>query len=258
MKKLLIVFIVLLTTANTYSQDFSKFEKHLYVDGNDTLPYRLLLPENFNPKTKYPFVLFLHGSGEKGNDNELQLVHGAALFLDSLNRINYPAIVVFPQCPKTSSWAQLTVYYDSMAKKRMFNFPETSEPTIAMAMLMKLTRKLIKEYKVDKKKIVVGGLSMGGMGTFEIVSRSPGLFAAAFPICGGGNPGWAPRMKSTAWWIFHGAKDDQVPADNSQRMVNALEAAQAQVSFTFYPNANHNSWDAAFAEKELMKWMLSR
>lgn len=99
---------------------------------------------------------------------------------------------------------------------------------------------------------------MGGMGVFELVKRMPKTFAAAFPICGGANPVTASRMKKTSWWIFHGAKDDVVPPHHSEDMVAALKKANAKVKFTLYPNANHNSWDSAFAEPELLSWLFTQ
>jgi predicted peptidase len=99
---------------------------------------------------------------------------------------------------------------------------------------------------------------MGGMGTFEVVNRNPNVFAAAFPLCGGANPATAKNIKNTAWWIFHGAKDDVVLPSHSQNMLTALQAEGASVGFTLYPHANHNCWDAAFAEPELLKWLFKQ
>ena len=116
----------------------------------------------------------------------------------------------------------------------------------------------MKEYRIEKKQVYVGGLSMGGMGTFEMVKRNPKVFAAAIPICGGGNTAWVNQLKKSKWWIFHGAKDDVVPPYLSQQMADALKANGASVKFTLYPNANHNSWDAAFAEPDLLTWLFSQ
>ena len=102
------------------------------------------------------------------------------------------------------------------------------------------------------------GLSMGGMGTFELVRRKPGVFAAAIPICGGANPATAKQLRKTTWWVFHGAKDDVVLPGFSENMVAALKKAKANVQFTLYPNANHNSWDPAFAEPNLLRWLFAQ
>ena len=99
---------------------------------------------------------------------------------------------------------------------------------------------------------------MGGMGTFEMVARNPELFAAAVPICGGANPASVAQMKNTNWWIFHGAKDDVVPPDLSRQMHDAILKVNANVKLTMYPEANHNSWDSAFAEPELLPWLFAQ
>ena len=257
MKKIVVALSCLLILGlHLTAQDLSLYQKHLYISGNDTLPYRLLLPENYDASKKYPLIYFLHGSGERGNDNEAQLIHGSKLFLKDDIRKNYPAIIVFPQCPAKSSWSNVDFKIEN--GKRNFYFKEDGEPTIAMKLAQELVHKIIREYPVQKKQIYVGGLSMGGMGTFEIVRRNPKLFAAALPICGGAAPATAAKMKKTKWWVFHGAKDDAVPPELSEKMVKALQEAKATVKFTLYPEANHNSWDAAFAEPELLSWLFSQ
>lgn len=254
-KFLLIVLLGFISVAR--AQDLSLYEKSFYTNGTDTMPYRLLLPENYDIAKKYPVVFFLHGAGERGNDNELQLVHGAKLFLKEEVRKNFPAIIVFPQCAANSFWATIDFKMDSNGK-RIFSFPQSGEPTIAMKLAQELLMKIIKTYPVEKKQIYAGGLSMGGMGTFEIVQRNPKLFAAAIPICGGGNTATASTLKKTKWWVFHGAKDDVVPPKLSEDMVKALKDKKAIVKFTLYPDANHNSWDSAFAEPDLLPWLFSQ
>lgn len=239
------------------AQDFSLYEKKLFVRGKDTMPYRMLFPENYNPKKSYPIVFFLHGAGEKGSDNETQLVHGSKLFLLDSIRKKYPAIVVFPQCSPQSFWSNVKFKSDPVTKKRSFEFIAGGEPTVAMSMLMDLTKGLIKHYAVKKKQVYVMGLSMGGMGAFEIAGRMPGLYAAAVPICGGGSTLTAKALKKTGWWVFHGGKDDVVSPAYSDSMVAALKTVGAEVKYTLYPDANHNSWDAAFAEPGLLHWLFS-
>jgi predicted peptidase len=257
MKKSLILwllFIVVFQTAR--AQADSLYEKHWLIEKQDTLPYRLLIPKNYNPTVKYPIVIFLHGAGEKGSDNEAQLAHGSALFLNDSVREKFPAFILFPQCSKNSSWVKAQVTEDA-AKKRNFNFIVDGEPTISMKLLIQLIETLKKDYNLDRSRFYVGGLSMGGMGTFELVNRKSGEYAAAFPICGGGNAITAPQLVKTKWWIFHGLKDDVVPPELSQTMADAIKAKGGKVKLTLYPEANHNSWDPAFAEKELLPWLFS-
>ncbi|HSN62327.1 MAG TPA: prolyl oligopeptidase family serine peptidase [Ferruginibacter sp.] len=258
MKKIFfIITCLLLPVVLLKAQTNNVFEKHWLVQGTDSLPYRLLLPENYDATKKYPLVFFMHGAGERGNDNEKQLIHGAKLFLREDTRKNYPAIVVFPQCPQNSFWSNVSFRADSLGK-RSFVFKADVAPTIAMKMANALLHQIIQQYPVQKKQVYIGGLSMGGMGTFEMVYRNPKLFAAAVPICGGGDPAIAKKVKKTKWWVFHGAKDDVVPPACSQEMVTALQAVNANVKFTLYPNANHNSWDAAFAEPGLLSWLFAQ
>jgi len=254
--KLSLVIVLLFIGLFAKAQDKSLYKKEIYVSGNDTLPYRILLPLNYDASKKYPLILFLHGAGERGNDNEKQLVHGSSLFLRDSIREKYPAIVLFPQCPENSFWSNVHRFDDKHGEERHV-FQTGGEPTVAMVLVQQLLKKIIQEYPVEKKQVYVGGLSMGGMGTFEIVWRNPKLFAAAFPVCGGASVTYAKRLKDVHWWVFHGAKDDIVVPQFSQRMVTALEDIHADVKFTLYPEANHNSWDSAFAEPELLPWLFS-
>ncbi len=255
--KLSIAFVFLLACFFTKAQDKSLFKKEMYVSGGDTLPYRILLPLNYDATKKYPLILVLHGAGERGNDNEAQLVHGSYLFLKDSVREKYPAIVVFPQCPANSFWSNAEFKFDSVTNKGHLLFRADGEPTIALKLAQELLYKLINDYPVNRKQVYVGGLSMGGMGTFEIVRRNPKLFTAAFPICGGGAVATAPAIKKVKWWVFHGDVDSVVPASLSQEMVDALKAAGADVKFSLYPGVDHNSWDNAFAEPELLPWLFS-
>ncbi|MCU0395462.1 MAG: alpha/beta hydrolase-fold protein [Chitinophagaceae bacterium] len=260
MKNKWLLVLVLLTAAYVSpAQDLGLYQKKMLLCGSDTLPYRLLLPENFDPEKAYPLVVFLHGAGERGNNNEAQLTHGGKLFVRSDIRQQFPAIVVFPQCPANSFWSNVNWTYDSVTKKRDFLFPEEGEPTYAMLMVMQLVREIQKQYKVKQDQRYVMGLSMGGMGTFELVKRMPNTFAAAIPICGGSHPANARFMKQTAFWIFHGDADGVVPVALSRQMAEALQQyyTAADMQLTIYPGVNHNSWDNAFAEKELLPWLFS-
>jgi predicted peptidase len=253
-RKLVFLFLVLLSSSVSKAQSLNLYLKKWLIEDHDTLPYRLLLPKDFNPSKAYPLILFLHGAGERGNDNEKQMIHGSGLFLKNDIRDQFPAIVVFPQCAENSYWSNVK-FITNDSGKRKFEFQKEGELTKAMDLVQKLMKQLLQEYRIEKKQIYVGGLSMGGMGTFEIVRRNPKMFAAAFPICGGANPATAKKLKKTAWWVFHGAKDNVVPPEYSEQIVAALMKQKASVKFTLYPDANHNSWDVAFAEKDLIPWL---
>ncbi|MHB1178295.1 MAG: carboxylesterase family protein [Daejeonella sp.] len=235
------------------AQDKSLYSKEVFIKGGDTLLYRLLLPENFDPSKKYPVLLFLHGAGERGNDNEAQLTHGSKLFLSEKVRKEYPAIVVFPQCPKDDFWANVKIGNTG----DRFDFQKGGDPGKSMKLLTGLTDRFRSLKYADKDKFYVGGLSMGGMGTLELLRRKPKTFAAAFSICGGDNIENAKKYKRVPLWFFHGGKDNVVPSEKSKVVVAELERLKAPVKLTIYPEANHNSWDAAFAEPELLSWLLS-
>ncbi len=238
------------------AQDLSTYQKKIFVKNGDSIPYRLLLPKDYDPSEKYPLLLFLHGSGERGNNNEAQLVHGSNLFLKGEVRNKHKAIVVFPQCAANSSWARIDVVGND--QNREFVFFEDAEATKDMVLLEGLLKNLKKNYKLDKKRMYVGGLSMGGMGTFELVRRNPKMFAAAFPICGGANPNISSKLKKLDWWVFHGDADSVVAEKYSAQMVEAMKSLGVNTKYTVYPGVGHNSWDNAFAEPELLSWLFSK
>lgn len=258
MKKLLFftITISLAISHNLSAQNLNEYQYKQYIKGTDTLPYRILYPENFNPDNKYPVLFFLHGAGERGNNNTSQLVHGGELFLNKKIRKNFPAIVIFPQCPKDSYWSNVQI--TSNQGKRSFNFKKGGEPTKAMKLVLNLIKKVRSENYIDDDRVYAGGLSMGGMGTFELLRRKPRYFAASFSICGGDNVANVKKYRKVPLWVFHGAKDDVVDPSLSDRVVKELKRLGAKdVRHTIYPNANHNSWDPAFAEPELLPWLFS-
>ena len=161
--KLLSLFCVLVFVGVINGQEY---EKRRYITQNDTLPYRLLLPDNYNPKKSYPLLVFLHGAGERGNDNEKQLLHGSDLYTSDIFRKNYPAIVVFPQCPKNSYWASVQKNKSKKLEKR-FNFEKNLKVFHTQEVLELFMYDLEKSFNIDSSSRYLGGLSMGAMGTFE-------------------------------------------------------------------------------------------
>lgn len=257
MRILLILSLLFLLScgSKSTSENMQAFEKMDFTDSSGALPYRILFPENYDKEKRYPLILILHGAGERGSDNEAQLTHGASLFLKKELREKYQALVVFPQCPEESYWSNVEKTGSMMFSE--FSFKEDGEPTMAMVQLQNLLSDLKNTYKIDEGRIYAGGLSMGGMGTFEIVRRNPNVFAAAFAICGGAHPNTANKIKSVPWWVFHGDEDMIVDYEHSQHMVRALKKEGADVKFTTYKGVNHNSWENAFAEPELIPWLFS-
>jgi len=248
--------ILLLLPFTLEAQTKNDFKKEHFISENDTLNYRILYPENFSEEKEYPVVLVLHGAGERGNDNEAQLVHGSGLFLKAEIRKEFPAIVIFPQAPKDDYWAKVEVKRDTMPFQ--FDFKNKEKPTKSLDLVMKLMDSLVAKKFVNDKQVYVGGLSMGGMGTYEILYKKPEMFAAAFAICGGANPEIASDYQDGLnIWIFHGEKDDVVPSELSKDMARAINHHGGNAKLSLYPNDNHNSWDSAFAEPYLLSWLFS-
>jgi len=253
------IFLLLFqVTANLNAQDLNQYEKKVYASPSGlSLPYRILYPENYDRTKKYPLILFLHGAGERGNDNEKQLTHGSKLFLTEENHRNFPAIVIFPQCPTESYWGNVQI--DRSTSPITLTFDYSKPETVALQSAISLVKEIAKAEGVDKKRIYITGLSMGGMGTFEAVYRNPKLFAAATPICGGGDAArYDKRVAKIPFRVFHGSADAVVDVKHSRQMVEKLRTMKVSVNYTEYPNVNHNSWDNAFAEPDFLSWMFSK
>lgn len=253
MKKILLISIafILLTSINAYSQ----FVNGMFMQNGYTLPYKVSFPDNYDSTKQYPLVVFLHGAGERGSDNEKQLVHGKSFLLDN-TKSKFPAIVIAPQCPADNYWAN--VRSNTVGAKRAFTFGVNDEATAPMKTLISLVEDWLSSGKIDKSMVYVGGLSMGGMGTLEIVWRMPGTFAAAFPICGGGDVSKTKKFaKKTAIWLFHGDNDGVVPPVNSSRFYETLKSQGCDVKFSIFAGVGHNSWDNAFKEEALFPWLFS-
>jgi len=240
------------------AQDLSLFQYEHFVQDSNVLNYRILYPKNFDTSKQYPLILFLHGRGESGDDNESQLIHGGKLFLDNYNSEAFPCIVVVPQCPKDDYWSNVKRDYSKPGLDK-FKFRRMCKPTNALKSVIALMDNITKNTYIKKDQIYVGGLSMGGMGTFDILKWRADMFAAAFPICGGGHPKSVKKYADkVAFWIFHGGEDDVVHPYFSLSMLTALQKQRADVKLTYFEHDNHNSWDSTFAESQLLPWLFSK
>jgi predicted peptidase len=256
--RILFSFALLFLFKALSAQDLSSFSKAVYTSPiGEQLPYRILYPKGYDKSKKYPLVLLLHGGGERGNDNEKQLTHGAALFLTDENRTKFPAIVIVPQCPTDSYWGNVNLDRSTSPITLGFDYTRAITPPLKNA--IGLVQKISKEEAVDSKRIYITGLSMGGMGTFEAVYRYPKLFAAAIPICGGGDTvHYDKRVKKIPFRVFHGDADAVISVNESRSIVKKLEALKVSVIYKEYPAVNHNSWDNAFAEPDFLSWMFAQ
>ena len=200
-----------------------------------SLKYWLYLPEDYGKaEKKWPLMMFLHGIGERGDDLNRVNANGIAKLVAEGKE--FPFILISPQCPGDVFWTDIT---DG---------------------LVGLVDDVAKNYDVDTSRLYVTGLSLGGFGTWRLIETYPDKFAAAAPICGVGNDMIAfHRLKKLPIWVFHGAKDNVVPVEQSQRMVDAIKrAGNENIKFTVYPEAWHDSWTEAYNTPELYEWFLEQ
>lgn len=258
MKRIIFLFLLLISFGFAKAQDFNLYKKELFIKGADTLRYRIMYPESYNSKMSYPLVLFLHGAGERGRDNEQQLDLGADLFLKDSVRKQFPAIVIFPQCPKDSLWNKFPAAKPdtTIAYNRGMNKLALSTPERLVKLLMD---SLVKNKIADKKRIYIGGLSMGGFGTYDLIIHYPKYFAAAISICGQTNVQlYSEKAARIPLWIFHGADDNVIDPAPNRRLIKVMQGIGAKnAKYTEYPGVMHNSWNNAFAEPELLPWLFS-
>lgn len=231
--------------------DTTLFEARMYVEGNDTLPYRLYRSVKAESMTEaVPLVVFLHGAGERGNDNTAQLLHCIRFFLEDSVTAKYPFLLMVPQCPNEQRWVNTD-----------WTLPEhqmEEEPTAQMKAVFSLIDCFNGCGITDADRVYICGISMGGFGVWDALQRRPETFAAAIAICGGGDPAYAKGMKDTPVYIFHGKKDKLVKPIRSEQMYKALRGVgNTEAVFVSYPEAGHLCWDKAFSTSGIFKWLFS-
>ena len=247
------VEVTLNATATAVSLErapLSDYHSQMYLSkSNRTLGYRWLEPKEQEEGRLYPLVLFLHGAGERGEDNALQLVHVVPKFLETEVRQKYPCFVAAPQCPAGEQWVNTP--WGNLSHAMM------PSPSDAMTMVMELLDDLVLDYPIDPERIYLMGISMGGYGVWDLLSRCPRRFAAAVPICGGADVNQASAIATTSVWAFHGGCDTTVPTSRSRDIVAALKRLDAPVEYTEYPGCGHNSWSPAIEEPKILPWLFS-
>jgi len=211
--------------------------------GGFTLPYRLVRPPGYTATTttKYPLVVFLHGSGESGTDNRLQISKNigtntpGSVFTTTANETKFPTFFIAPQTPTA------TIGWNSGSK--------------SLVAALKLITALEAEFSIDTNRIYITGLSLGGMGTYTAIQENPHMFAAAIPMSGHGDPTVAATIARIPIWDFHGAMDPSVDVAGSRDMIAALRAAGGMPRYTEYPNGMHDIWFQAYNTADLLPWM---
>ena len=207
-------------------------EKNLTTNYEQTVSinYLLYLPKNYNSKDKFPLMMFLHGSGERGSNLELVKKHGPPKLIDQGK--DFPFIIVSPQCPNGIRWKTHT--------------------------LIALLDDIIRNYNVDENRIYITGLSMGGYGTWKLANEIQERFAAIIPICGWGDSWTICEIGDLPVWAFHGAKDNVVNPQKSKELVDAIIACKGNAKLTIYPEANHDSWTQTYDNPEIYEWLLKQ
>lgn len=227
------------------------FEPREYAAENgDVLKYRLLKPAEFDPEAKYPLVVFLHGAGERGEDNTAQLKHCLSEFCRPERREKFACYVLAPQCPKDQKWLDV----DWRVKDPQYP-DHISRP---LELTMAVVDAMLADAAVDKQRVYFIGLSMGGFGTWDAMLRRPELIAAAIPICGGGATAEVQKFKHIPIWCFHGDADQAVSVEKSREMVAALKAAGGSPRYTEYPGVQHDSWTRTMANEEVFEWLFAQ
>ena len=214
--------------------------------------YRLLRPATIEPETRYPVILFLHGAGERGDDNERQLAHFPTWMAEASLRSSRPCFLVAPQCREKHAWSAF-----DWETKRAAALPDTPT-TDGAAAIAALEAVLASEPAADPDRIYLTGLSMGGYGSWELAARTPRRFAALLPICGGGDEASAANIAPLPTWCFHGDADPLVPVDLSRSMIAALKAAGGTPVYSELRGIGHDSWTPAYTNPAVLDWLFAQ
>lgn len=223
------------------------FLARTYTGGTgETMPYRLFIPAAAARARALPLIVYLHGGGGAGNDNLKQIsggnTAGTHVWTTKEMQARHPAFVVAPQIPGGRQWGA----------------PSSDELAPDAKLVLDLVAALSKEFAIDADRIYITGQSLGGRGTWDLVSKRPDFFAGAIPVCGQANATRIKAARDVAIWAFHGAKDPVVPVAASRDLVAALKSAGSRVKYTEYPDVEHNAWVRAFAERELPDWLFAQ
>jgi predicted peptidase len=212
--------------------------------------YRLLAPAAPVAGERYPLVVFLHGAGERGRDNDKQLKYLPTWMAEPALRERHPCFLLAPQCREGERWVDVS-WAD---KKSLPQGPPTTDMLAAIAAIQAVSSR----EAVDPARIYLTGLSMGGYGTWDLAARQPERFAAILPICGGGDEATAPRLAKLPIWCFHGDADTVVPVERSRRMIEAVRAAGGNPKYSELPGVGHDSWTPAYRDPTVLDWLFAQ
>lgn len=211
----------------------------------ESLPYQFF--QSSEVKEAVPIILFLHGAGQRGNDNYEQKCHGFNDIVKYSQENNKPCYILAPQCPLEMQWV------NTDWTKESHRIPEF--PSLPLKLALELLQQKINELNVDRQRVYICGLSMGGYGTWDAITRKPDLFAAALPVCGGGDVTKAVEITHIPLWTVHGDVDDVVPVSRSRDMVSALQEAGGSPTYTEHKGAGHDVWSRTFKDNNMLNWL---
>ncbi len=227
--KIILFFLPLFVFAQNDQKTLSK-----NITKNISVNYILHFPDNYKKqKQDWPLIVFLHGSGERGDDLSKLGIHGPLKYAENGNKLG--AVILAPQCPEKEVWD--------------------------MDVLSTLIKEVVLKHRINFTRVYLTGLSMGGYGTWELALEHPEMFAAIAPICGRINYTFIEnirKLKDKPIWVFHGGKDEVVPVSNSERIIKALKNVGAHPKYTVYPNAGHDSWSKPYSDPDFYSWLLSQ
>lgn len=228
-------------------------EAHVYTSkSGQTMPYRLFVPKDRDPKKTYPLVFFLHGAGSRGNDNLRHLRPWFAGWIDDAVQNEHPCFILMPQCPAGQQWV------DTPWKEGSYSLEEVPISN-AMILAKEVFDNVVAENPIDESRIYVVGLSMGGYGAWNFIMRYPDLVAAAVACCGAGDPTMACKIKELPIWAFHGDMDKIVPFEGSKDMVDAIKKEGGDnIKFTVYKDFGHQAHKRAWRSKKLVEWLFKQ
>ena len=247
MKKLYATFLLLVVAfsmiprAHAVDVRNSLGEDYEHEETGETIPYRLVLPDVYDETYKFPLVVFFHGAGERGRENERQLDNCVQQIADNMPK----AIILVPQCSHNNQWVDTPWGDGSYSVEEVLESDE-------MIAVMDLIQQIMQEYSVDKNCVYAAGISMGGYAVWDAMIRHNELFAAGVAVCGAGDPSKAEILKDTPMFVYHGTADDVVPVSGSEEMVAAIEAAGGtKVRYTDFKGSGHGIWGVTFDQKDL-------
>jgi len=221
------------------------------ADAPGTWRYRVLRPIRIEPGKTYPVVLFLHGAGERGTENERQLKYLPQWLAEPAMREKHPCYVVAPQCRSDHRWVEVS-WGDAAST------PQSPQMTADLAAAVAALDDVLAMEATDADRVYLTGLSMGGFGAWDLAARMPERFAAMLPICGGGDEAKAAKLIGLPIWCFHGANDKVVLPERSRRMVAAVKAAGGAPRYSELAGVGHDSWTPAYRDPAVLEWLFSQ